>query len=85
MVTLEKLLTVGSFGIMVGHLVHCLVILLASLGGFGLSLLVQFATIAFLGCWALITLTLVIHFRQDDHPILLNVMAQCVKTGVLPF
>jgi hypothetical protein len=47
--------------------------------------MVQFATIAFLGCWALITFTFVIHFQQDDHPILFNAMAQCVKTGVFPF
>jgi hypothetical protein len=39
--TLKKLLGVGSFGITVGHLVHCQVILLFfTYGGFGLSSMV---------------------------------------------
>jgi hypothetical protein len=36
--------------------------------------MVQIVALAFLGCWALIAPALVIHFQQDDHPILLDVI-----------
>jgi hypothetical protein len=46
--TLERLLGVGSFSIMVGHLVHQHVILLASSRGFGLLTMVRLVSLAFL-------------------------------------
>jgi len=79
--TLERLLGVGSFSIMVGHLAHRHVILLASSRGFGLPTMVRLVSLAFLGCWALIVSTFVICFQQDDDPILFDVMAH-VKIGI---
>lgn len=49
-----------------------------------LPLCSQIVALAFLGCWALIVLTLVIHFQQDDHPIFLNVVTH-VKSGISSF
>ncbi len=42
------------------------------------------ATPPFLRGWALIVLTLIFRFQQDDHFILLNVVAY-VKIGTYPF
>ncbi len=81
---LKKLLRSRSFGIIVGHLVHCQVILPTSLGGLGLLLIVRRATPASLGCWALIILALVFHFQHDDHPIFLDAVAH-LETSTYPF
>jgi hypothetical protein len=82
--TLEKLLGAGSFGGFIGHLVHCHAILPTFSNGFGLLSIVWIASSTFLGCWALITLTLVIHFQQNDHLILLDTVAH-VEIGIFPF
>jgi len=44
----------------------------------------QLVAPTFLGCWALITFALVICFRQDDHPILLDAMAH-LEINIFPF
>jgi hypothetical protein len=59
---LEKLLVLGSFGTIMGHLVRHQTILFVSLGGLGLPLVVQCVTPTFLKCWVSIVLTLVSHF-----------------------
>jgi galactokinase len=46
--------------------------------------MVQHAAPTFLKCWALIALALIFHFQQDDHCILLDVMAH-VETDIYPF
>jgi hypothetical protein len=84
MVTLKTLLGVGSFGIMVGHLVHCQVILFSFIKELGLSSMVQLTTPTFLRRWAMITPTFVICFRQGDHIILLDAMAH-IKNETFPF
>jgi hypothetical protein len=81
---LEKLLGVGSFGGYISHLTHRQTILLTSSGRFDLPLMVQITTPAYLGCWALIVLALIIHFQQDDHLILLDAVAH-VETNTSPF
>jgi hypothetical protein len=73
-VMLEKLLGVGSFNCSIGHLVHRQTILLVFLGGFGLPFVDWTVALAFLGCWALIAFALVIHYQQDDHPIVLDAL-----------
>lgn len=67
----------GSFGLSPNHFT-------CFFKGFGLPLMVQFVTVTFLGCWALIVPTFVIHFQWNDHPILLNVMAH-IKMNTFPF
>jgi hypothetical protein len=47
--------------------------------------MVQITTLAFLGCWALIALALIIHFQQDDHLILLDAVVAHVETNTSPF
>jgi hypothetical protein len=59
---LEKLLGAGSFGGFIGYLAHHQTTFFASLGKFGLLFVVQIITLAFLGCWALISLTFVTYF-----------------------
>ncbi len=54
-ITLEKSLGVGSFGGSMNDRVL--------LDMFGLSFMVRIVAPVFLGCWALIALTLVIHFQ----------------------
>jgi hypothetical protein len=54
------------------------------LGGFGLPFVVQIIALTLLGCWALIIPTFVIHFQQDDHPILLDATTH-VEIGSSPF
>jgi hypothetical protein len=68
---LKKLFGVELFGGSISHEA----ILLAFLSEFNLPFVVQIITFAFLGCWALIVLALVIHFQYDDHNILLDVVA----------
>jgi hypothetical protein len=46
--------------------------------------MVQLVALAFLRCWALIIPTLIFCFQQDDHPILLDVMAH-LKIGTYTF
>jgi hypothetical protein len=67
-----------------GHLAHHQVIFPTSLKELGLPSVVPHVALTLLGCWALITITLIIHFKQDDHPILLDVMAH-VETDIYPF
>ncbi len=74
----EKLL--GS----INHLAHHHAIFLAFSGGFNFLSITQSATPTFLGCWTLIVLAFVTHFQQDDHLILLDVVAH-VKIGISPF
>jgi hypothetical protein len=57
---LEKLLGVGSFGGSIGRLAYHQATFPTSLGRFGLLLVVWTATLIFLGCWALISPTIVI-------------------------
>jgi hypothetical protein len=72
---LEKILGLGSFGTIVGHLAHCQVTFLTSSGGLGFPLVVQCAILAFLKCWVLIIFALVSHFQHDDHLTLLDAVA----------
>jgi hypothetical protein len=81
---LEKLLGLGSFGFIVGHLTRSCVTRFAYLGGIGLPLMVRLVAPTFLGYWALIALVLVFHFHKDDHRTFLDVMAH-VKTNICPF
>jgi hypothetical protein len=81
---LEKLLGSRSFGTIISHLVYYQVTFPISSRGLGLSLVVRCFAPAFLGCWALIIFTLVFHFQQDDHFILLGAMAH-VKISIYPF
>jgi len=62
MVTLEKLLGMGSFSITVGHLAYHRVTLPTFSRGFGLPLVVRFIAFAFLGCWVLVVFALIICF-----------------------
>jgi hypothetical protein len=80
----EKLFGVRSFGGSINHLAHCQAILLASLNGFDLASMVQIVAPTILGCCALIVLAFVIHFRQDDYCIILEVVAQ-VETNISLF
>jgi hypothetical protein len=59
---LEKLLGVRSFGASIDHLTHHHATFLAFLGKLGLPFMVRTVAFAFLGCWALIVPTFVIHF-----------------------
>jgi hypothetical protein len=56
---LEKLLGVGSFGGSIGCLAHHQATLPTFLGRFSLLFVVWTATLTFLGCWALISPTIV--------------------------
>ncbi len=73
-----------SFGGFIHHLTCHQTILLTSLGSFGLSFIIRTAIFASLGCWALIARALVPHFQQDDHLILLDVVAH-VETNISLF
>jgi len=79
-----KLLTRGSLGGIIGHLVHHQVIFFVSSSTLDLTFVVQIVALAFLGCLALIIPTLIIRFQQDDHPILFYAMAH-VETDTSPF
>jgi hypothetical protein len=80
----KKLLGSRSFGTTMGHLAHHQVVLPIFLKGLGLPSVVRHVALAFLGCWALIAITLVFHFKLDDHLTLLNVVAH-VETNTYPF
>ncbi len=58
-----KLLSVGSFGGSIGHLVHRQAILPAFSGRLNLPFVVRTIALAFLRCWALITPTFIIRFQ----------------------
>jgi hypothetical protein len=60
--TLEKLLGVGSFGSIIGHLACCQAIFFAFSDRFTFLSIVQTIAPAFLGCWALIALAFIICF-----------------------
>jgi hypothetical protein len=51
------------------------VILLIFKKGIDIPLVVELVALAFLGCWVLLTLALVIHFQQDDHLVVFDAMA----------
>ncbi len=80
----EKLLGTRSFGGFIGHLVRCQAIFLVSSSGFGLPFVVRIVALTFLRCLALIALTFVIRFQQDDHLIFLDVVAH-VEINTSPF
>jgi len=61
-IMLEKILGAGSFGGSINHLTHLQTTLHASSSELDLPSIVQATILAFLGCWALIAPTLVIHF-----------------------
>jgi len=61
-VTLEKLLNVGSFGGFINNLIYCLAIFSVFSNELGLPSVVWTITHAFLGCWAIIVLAFVIRF-----------------------
>jgi hypothetical protein len=67
----------GPFGLLSDHSFYFF-------KGLGLPSVVRHATPTILGCWALIAPALVFHFEQDDHLILLNVVAH-VKIDIYPF
>jgi hypothetical protein len=75
---------VGSFGRFIGHIARHQCILPTSLGSFNFLFVVLIVAPAFMGCWALIVLALVICFQQDDQPILLDVVAH-VETNISLF
>jgi hypothetical protein len=81
MAMLEKLLGTRYFNTTMGHLACHQVILLVFSNGIGLLLMVELVAFAFLGCWVLLTPTLVVHFQQDDHLIVFDVVAH-VKIGI---
>jgi hypothetical protein len=81
---LEKLLGSRFFGTTVGHLARRKVILVVFWRGLGLPLMVWYATLTFLECWALIAPALVSHFQQDDHLTFFDVVAY-VEIGTYPF
>jgi len=81
---LDKLFSEGSFGGSIDHLAHHQATFPISSNRFGFLSMVWIVTPAFLGCWALITFPLVIHFQQDDHLILLDVVAH-VETDISLF
>ncbi len=83
-VMLEKLLGSRSFGTIVGHLVRHQIILHVFSRGLGLPSMVQHVALTFFECWVLITLALIFHFQQDDHPTLFDLMAH-VKANIYPF
>jgi hypothetical protein len=59
---LEKLFGARSFNGFINHLTHHRATLPTSFVGFGLPFIIQTTTPAFLGCWALIVLALIIYF-----------------------
>ncbi len=81
---MDKLLGIGFFNSMVGHLAYCEVILLAFSRGLGLPFVIQLVGPTFLGCWALNTPTFVIHFQLDDRFILFDAVAH-VEINIFPF
>jgi len=62
-ITLENLFGVGSFGVSIGHLIYHQAILFVFPSRINFFFIIQIIAFAFLGCWALISLTLVIHFQ----------------------
>jgi hypothetical protein len=58
---LEKLHGVGFFDGSIGHLVHCQAILPTFSNRFNFISIIWIVAFTFLGCWALIAPTLVIH------------------------
>jgi hypothetical protein len=60
---LEKLLGARSFGGSIDHLAHRQATLLISLGGIDFHFTVWTIAPAFLKCWALIILEIIIHFQ----------------------
>jgi hypothetical protein len=83
-ITLENLFGARSFSGFISHLTYCQTTLLAFLGGLGFPSIIWIIAFAFLGCWALITLALVTHFQQDDHPIFLDAITH-VETNIFSF
>jgi hypothetical protein len=74
----------GFFNIKVGHLAcHCVILPFYS-KSLPFPSMVQLATLAFLGCFALNVIAFVTRFQSDDHPILLDVVAH-IKTNIFPF
>jgi hypothetical protein len=80
---LEKLFGVGSFGGSICHPTHCQAIL-AFLGKLGFPFVIWTIAFAFLGCWALIIFTFIIHFKQDDHLIILDAITHVETKFFVP-
>jgi hypothetical protein len=69
---LKKLFGVKSFIVSIDHLARHQAIFHVSLGRLGFPFAVRIVALALLECWALINLTLIIRFQQNDHPIFLD-------------
>ncbi len=78
---MKKFLGAGYFDGFIDHLTHHQAIFPTSLCMFHFHSIVWIVAPTFLWCWALIILAFVIYFQQDDHPILLDVVAH-VKTSI---
>jgi hypothetical protein len=75
--TLEKLLGVGSFDGSISHLIHGQATFLVFSGRLNLPFMVQTTTFTFLGCWALIALTLVSLFPIGQSPYYFKCNSTC--------
>jgi hypothetical protein len=62
-VVLEKLLDVRTFGGFIGHLAHPQTTFIAFSNGLGFLFVVWIVALAFLRCWALLILALIIRFH----------------------
>jgi hypothetical protein len=82
--TSQRLICVRFFGGSICHLTRQYPIILVFLGRLRLLFVVQIAAPTFLGCWALITLALIICFQQDDHHIFFDVVTH-VETNIFMF
>jgi hypothetical protein len=67
-----------------GHLAHCQIIFPIFSRGLDLPSTIWRAALTLLGCWVIIILALISRFQQNDHPIILDVVAH-VKISVYPF
>ncbi len=83
-IMLEKLFGARFFGGSIDHPICHQAIFPISSNEHNLPFIVQITAPTFLGCWVLITPTLIIRFQQDYHPILLDVITH-VEIGISPF
>ncbi len=80
---LEKLLGVRSFSGFINHLTCCQTTFLTFSNKLSFPSIIWIATLIFLRC-ALIAPKLVTHFKQNDHPILLDAITH-VEINISPF
>jgi len=83
-IMLENLFGARFFGGSIDHPICHQAILPIFSSEHNLQFIVWIIAPTFLGCWVLITLTLITRFQQDDHPILLDVITH-VEIGTSPF